>query len=237
MYSNQIHTIGTAYIRDVSSVSDRPGLLVVNDKGTVSLLPMSGALPFSEASLSASAQGSNLKAQFTVDMLPKEVKMNVDLFENSIELTSQQFDSVFHFTGEFKTLLASNRSSVNIMRPGVEALIKGGTKKSIKMLAKLDCPSGDKQANDTVIVGMRVWIWNSDKFGSSNAEGKLSLKLFNREIKLRPDHKMHEIGFWDAEILYLNLVMKNELTVEFVTKDPTNYPINIYGVDVFGKQK
>ena len=170
-------------------------------------------------------------------MHPKEVNLNVDLFENSIELTSQQFDSVIHFTGEFKTLLASNKSSVNIMRPGVEALVKVGTKKSIKMLAKLYCSSGEKQANDTVIIGIRVWIWNSDKFGSSNAEGKLSFKFFNKEIKLRPDHKIHEIGFWDAEILYLSLAMKNELTVEFVIKDPTNYPINIYGVDVFEKQK
>ena len=124
--------------------------------------------------------------------------MNVDLFENSIELTSQQFDFVFHFTGELKTLLTSNKSSVNIMRPGVEALIKGGIKKLIKMLSKIYCSSGDKQANDTVIIGIRVWIWNSDKLGSSNAEGKLSLKLFNREIKLRPNHKMYEIGFWDA---------------------------------------
>ena len=70
MYSNQIHSIGTTYIRDVSSVSDRPGLLVVNDRGTVSLLLMSGALPFSEASLSASAY-LNLKLQFIVDMHPK----------------------------------------------------------------------------------------------------------------------------------------------------------------------
>ena len=98
--------------------------------------------------------------------------MNVDLFENSIELTSQQFYSVFHFISEFKTLLTSNRSSVNIMRPGVEALIKGGIKKLIKMLSKLYCSRGDKQTNDTVIIGIRVWIWNSDKFGSLNAEGK-----------------------------------------------------------------
>ena len=64
MYSNQIHSIGTIYIWDISLVSDRPGLLVVNGKGTVSLLPMSGALHFSEVSLSVSAQGSNLKARY-----------------------------------------------------------------------------------------------------------------------------------------------------------------------------
>ena len=74
MYSNQIHSIRTTYIRDISSVLDRPGLLAVNDKGRVSLLPKSRALSFSEASLSVSAQGSNLKAQFTVDMHPKEVR-------------------------------------------------------------------------------------------------------------------------------------------------------------------
>ena len=81
--------------------------------------------------------------------------MGVDVLENAIELTSQQFDSVFHFTGEFKTLLASNRSSVNVMRPSVEALIKGGTKKSIKMVAKLDCSNGDKQES-IVMTGIRV---------------------------------------------------------------------------------
>lgn len=35
----------------------------------------------------------------------------------------------------------------------------------------------------------------------------------------------------------MNSVLKNKLTVEFVTKDPSQYPIHIFGVDVFTKSK
>ena len=58
--------------------------------------------------------------------------------------------------------------------------------------------------------------------------------MFFNYILLR---KNYEIGFCEAEILYLNFVCKNELTVEFTTKDPTSYPIFIYGVDIFARRK
>ena len=33
------------------------------------------------------------------------------------------------------------------------------------------------------------------------------------------------------------MVLKNELVVEFITDDANDYPINIYGVDIFGRRK
>lgn len=236
-YSNQTKVVGTAYFRGSASALDLSSVLTINDKGSVSILWMPGTQQSSEASKSTSMRGSNILSQFTIDQLPNSVKMNVDIFENAIELTTSQFDSVLKLSGEFKTLLGSNRSTINIMRPGTDSLIKGGNKKSIKLIAKLDTSTGDKLISNVIMTGIRVWLCNSEKFSSSNAEGMISIKLFNREVKLKSSQKLFEIGFWDAEILYLNCVLKNELTVEFLTKDPVNCPINISGVDIFGKNK
>mmetsp|Transcript_41894 Transcript_41894/g.48468 ORF Transcript_41894/g.48468 Transcript_41894/m.48468 type:complete len:133 (-) Transcript_41894:18-416(-) len=132
--------------------------------------------------------------------------MNVDVFENALELTTSEFDSIFHYTGEFKTLLNSSRSTVNVMGLNREPIIRGGAKKTIKMVAKLDNLGPDKPNNDVVMVGIRVCVYNAEKFGSADAEEKLSLKLFNRTINLKPNQKTYEIGFCDAEMLYLHLV-------------------------------
>lgn len=37
--------------------------------------------------------------------------------------------------------------------------------------------------------------------------------------------------------MYLDIIKNNQLEVEIITKDPTKCPLNIYGVDIFGKRK
>lgn len=115
------------------------------------------------------------------------------------------------------------------MRPNTEPLIRVGAKSSIKLSCKLDNFGPDKQHNDVVITGIRV--------GLPTAEDMYEIKMFNRVHKIKGNYKVSEIGFCDAEILFLNIVNGNTFEAEITTKDPENHPINIYGVDIFGKRK
>jgi hypothetical protein len=63
------------------------------------------------------------------------------------------------------------------------------------------------------------------------------VEFLNRVVKLNGNRKMYEIGFCEAEILYIRQILKNKLTIKFTTTDPAQYPIHIFGVDIFGKLK
>lgn len=236
VYKSQSRTVGLAYVRNNSSIAHVPKLCVVNDTGALSMFPTPGAKTSSSKSDSGTV-GSVIEDYFTQDMLPQKVLLPTDVFQDSIELSNGAYEPTFYYTGDFKTSLGSNRSTINVMNPNPEPLIRGGSKKSIKMVAKLDNIGADKPNNDIVMVGFRVCCYHPDKYGSPEADGKVMIKLFNRKEKLKNNRKYYEIGLCEAEILYLNLVKKNELEVEFITKDPTHYPITIYGVDVFGRRK
>lgn len=163
--------------------------------------------------------------------------MNADLFEDAIELTNSLYETQFSYSGDFATALNGAKSTIVYDRSAPQALIKGDNKKCIKMEAKFDNLTAEKPNNNLALMGIRVCVYCTEKYGAPDADDKLSIKLFNRTIKLKGNRKYYEIGFCDAEILYLHSVLKNKLTVEFLTKDPATYPISIYGVDVFSKRK
>lgn len=85
-----------------------------------------------------------IKKYFTLNLLPKTVSMNVDVFESALELTSYEFEREFEYTGEFKTILGSAHSTINVTRPNSESIIKGGAKKSLKLQANLKDTGVDK---------------------------------------------------------------------------------------------
>lgn len=146
------------------------------------------------------------------------------------------YDGLFMFTGEFYDLLAGRSTTLSTSKGSSDYLIKSD-KKSLKMECKFDNIADDKLNRDIVMTGIRVHIYVPEKYGDPEADNKVSIKLFNRTFKIKGDRKIHEIGFCEAEILYLYATMKHKLSIEFITKDPVNYPITIYGVDVFGKHK
>jgi hypothetical protein len=235
IYKNQARTIGLAYARNSNMSSFTPQIMICSEKGAISEYLLPGNIQAS-AKINMDAIVPAFEDYFTLDKLPKTVTMNIDCLHSSIDLTNGSYDGQFMFSGGFYDLLGGRRTTVSTSKGSGEFLIKSDNK-SLKMECKFDNMTDDKLNRDIVIMGIRLHIYVPEKFGDPESENKLSIKIFNRIYKLKGDRKIHEIGFCEAEILYLYSTLKHKLAIEFISKDPVNYPITIFGVDVFGKRK
>lgn len=203
------------------------------------------------------------KKYLTVDKLPKKVTTNTDglicenepemndkfrdiinsnlfsnhtVFEDAVELNGGNFDGQFKYIGEFSEALDGKRPAVNNNRAAENPLIRSD-KKMYKVSFKLDNIGKEKNNNNYAIVGFRVLFYIADKYGSAEVDDKVTLKFLNRTVKLKGNRKYYQVGFDETEMVYIEKVLKNTMTFEFHTRDPSTYPISIYGFDVFGKKK
>ena len=156
-YKTLTRTVGLSYVCNVNSVTHIPRLFVAGDTGAISIFPLPGQ--------NSSSQGGQvhmpvdaIKKFFTLDKPPKSVKIKVDVFKQALKLTSYDFKNIFSYSGEFKTQLRSAKSTINVMNPRNDSIIKEGNKRVLKMQVKLDNIGSEKPNNDLVITGVRVLL-------------------------------------------------------------------------------
>ena len=92
------------------------------------------------------------------------------------------------------------------------------------------------QNSDSLITGIRLRL---DFSNTRSQSANLSLKLFNRVVKLKnyltqgkPHPLWFDIPFCDAEVLY-GSVSANNMQMELVTEDPKNSPIRLCAMEIF----
>ena len=239
VYKNHQKTLGLCYTSDVTSSNHIARFFVASDTGAACLYPIPGAsCSGSPQETTSSTPDEIIKKHFTLDKLPTSVKMNTDVFEGCVELSAHDYDSIFAYTGDFKSQLGSAKSTINVMKPNQQPIMYFEGKSRVKLSFTMSNQSPDSPHNDIVVCGLRISL--------PEVEDMFELKIFNRLTKINGNHKISEIGLCDAEIMYAHMVgsdpssdSKKSINVEFEirTKDVDNHPINIYGVDIFGKKK
>lgn len=158
--------------------------------------------------------------------------MPVQFFEKAKSLSSDnQIKQKLSITGDIQS---SKNSIENLCRPTNGVTISENNKKSYKFQLKIEHNS------EHIITGFRLRLDFSQNKNQSNS---LTLKLFNRTVKLsnyqsngNQQPLWFDIPFCDAESIYGSIAPRN-LEIELLTDDPKACPIRICTIDIFGQSK